>query len=1551
MAPQDSFIDEDDDSCPLCVEEFDLSDKNFRPCPCGYQVCQFCFNNIKNNMNGLCPACRRPYDEKTIEWKVVTPEEIAQFKANIQKNAKKKAEQRQKEAQKREVESLNRKHLSGLRVVQKNLVYVVGLSPAIRDDEILQTLRGDKYFGQYGKIIKIVVSKSKQGDPTQSSQGLGVYVTFARKDDAARCIAAVNGSQNGDRILRAQLGTTKYCSAYLRNETCTNKQCMFLHEPGDNDDSYSRQDLSSINSVNTQRPLPAMASSSRQAATVAAPLQQVQPVTAAAQSMNRESSKDGSDSGDGSALPSSASWANRGIQQRSRRGSHATSGAASSPAVSHAMPATVEVAEESAVLDQEPESEIQDPASSSDVAASNESPRPQRNLILVDLLKSINSPSLSFPLRNTTEDSPLSSTFPPLFDDHGGEKRRARKHQEEEARLHIDQESQNELRSVAEPAEEEEPESGSLQLGGEPEDRDGGREVPQGFQRRPSAQLPIQRTNNGPVGPGVGNFPRNLNNLTSINGRTLTPQQQQQLLLLNSSQPQSSFMDQFTPGLGSQLSQSSGLFQQQGHNRQSSRYSFANEGASGSSIKPSANPKLMAQQASMMPSTSHAQTGNQFYGSSIQGPPPGLKSTGTPPIGGGMFGQNHAFGGSMGGGPGFGGIAKDSNSEMLRDMLRSRGTAGGGQSHDTGKREFMFPSFLQQYPSASSTPAPASGLLASLYGPQTGAFHDFGQKQKKKGKKHRHANTSSSGGGGLVDLADPSILQARMQHQQQSNAGVGQGLFGSQAQDDQGLPSLDEATLSVDALVADSTTDDFGPHILASYDAVGSRSSTPSVPPGFDTPHAHPPPPTQQEALGKLASKIVPTSAPFTPSRTSSFIPRTATPLSNVSLPEGAPSENTALAISASASQAKQDVKALATDTGLSKTIVSQSTQALQSEDFPALDSAGAKLKAPATPTSSKSQPVKPATTVTSKNTTTTTLPGNMSAPPSGPKGDKRPMPGILNISVPTKTVAKATIAPDTPTKTSVSSSAFPPLPPSTPSATSVQSTLSRNVPKTLRLVPVKPEAAAGGSGTPSSVTSTFPPGLLPSRQPSLASVSRQERPGTPTSEAVSDNASITTASLSRANSPPPNKIGSAPVRMTTKSKQKKQRREAQKEKEKEFDAAVAATKVEPEVEIAPIMGRKKKQKKERSIHSAAGGSTPVASRPASPSPPIPEKHKQTIEPEVELNKPAAKAKGKGKESGKAKAKTETEPQPAQPEKEEVAAPKPPSLPMPAAVYEQLNIDSELPDPSQLAFFKNLSTPTRTPNPNFETEMPSMMHKLTITSEDRESLLAGLPVRKNKGLWYRIMLTPNGDYVRYLSPEEEERYLQLQEKVSQQTSPTAFVSTKHHANNGFTLIGGRAVPNGPPSYFPPPKGSTAPLDPVSKLQRDEALSYINQYVLPSLSTNSQLEKALNANALDAEMFRSTDHLNFSWGNDPHASDNSSGLPPQEGILAATGLEGMASNFAGDDGGRPLGNVSLLSLSDAESAMQTARKESDSVEKKLLAVMKRNRRLVLGSSGI
>ena len=133
-----------------------------------------------------------------------------------------------------------------------------------------------------------------------------------------------------------------------------------------------------------------------------------------------------------------------------------------------------------------------------------------------------------------------------------------------------------------------------------------------------------------------------------------------------------------------------------------------------------------------------------------------------------MFGQGHGFASAMGGSAGFGSANKTSNDDMMRDLLRNRNGSVTGQGPDLGKRE---------YNNFSLTPdAPASTMLNSR--PDT--FAGFGfqdQKQRKKGKKHRHANTSSSGGGGLVDLGDPSILQARMHH-----GGVGQGQYGSQGQ-------------------------------------------------------------------------------------------------------------------------------------------------------------------------------------------------------------------------------------------------------------------------------------------------------------------------------------------------------------------------------------------------------------------------------------------------------------------------------------------------------------------------------------------------------------------------------------------------------------------------------------------------------------------------------------------------------------------------------------------------------------------------------------------------
>ncbi|KAJ3017043.1 transcriptional repressor general negative regulator of transcription subunit 4 [Thoreauomyces humboldtii] len=225
--------DEEDLDCPLCMEEIDITDRYFKPCPCGYQVCRFCWNHIKENLNSLCPACRRPYSEDTVEFTPVPPEEIARIKAL----------KKRKERERKEQDQVSRRNLANARVVQKNLVYVLGLPPKFATEEVLRT---PEYFGQYGNILRVVVNRRAHGHTPVLAQvpNTGVYITFTKKEDAARSIEAVDGSVYDGKIIRATYGTTKYCSYFLKNQTCQNPACQFLHEPGEEPDSFARDELS-----------------------------------------------------------------------------------------------------------------------------------------------------------------------------------------------------------------------------------------------------------------------------------------------------------------------------------------------------------------------------------------------------------------------------------------------------------------------------------------------------------------------------------------------------------------------------------------------------------------------------------------------------------------------------------------------------------------------------------------------------------------------------------------------------------------------------------------------------------------------------------------------------------------------------------------------------------------------------------------------------------------------------------------------------------------------------------------------------------------------------------------------------------------------------------------------------------------------------------------------------------------------------------------------------------------------------------------------------------
>ncbi|XP_015750886.1 PREDICTED: CCR4-NOT transcription complex subunit 4-like [Acropora digitifera] len=44
-------------------------------------------------------------------------------------------------------------------------------------------------------------------------------------------------------MLKASLGTTKYCSYFLRNIPCPKTDCMYLHELGDGAGSFTKEEM------------------------------------------------------------------------------------------------------------------------------------------------------------------------------------------------------------------------------------------------------------------------------------------------------------------------------------------------------------------------------------------------------------------------------------------------------------------------------------------------------------------------------------------------------------------------------------------------------------------------------------------------------------------------------------------------------------------------------------------------------------------------------------------------------------------------------------------------------------------------------------------------------------------------------------------------------------------------------------------------------------------------------------------------------------------------------------------------------------------------------------------------------------------------------------------------------------------------------------------------------------------------------------------------------------------------------------------------------------
>lgn len=138
----------------------------------------------------------------------------------------------------------NYQNLFKLRILQKNLIYVIGLAPQIADESILGS---KEYFGQYGHIVKLMVNKNNAFNQNGvQGHSYSAYVTYSSEVEAIAAIQ-VQSMLNASTLITStftiesskhhmarpsilQNRYFRYCQYFLKNIQCNNKQCLYVHE-------------------------------------------------------------------------------------------------------------------------------------------------------------------------------------------------------------------------------------------------------------------------------------------------------------------------------------------------------------------------------------------------------------------------------------------------------------------------------------------------------------------------------------------------------------------------------------------------------------------------------------------------------------------------------------------------------------------------------------------------------------------------------------------------------------------------------------------------------------------------------------------------------------------------------------------------------------------------------------------------------------------------------------------------------------------------------------------------------------------------------------------------------------------------------------------------------------------------------------------------------------------------------------------------------------------------------------------------------------------------
>lgn len=211
--------------CSICKSNIELKDPKISCNFCGSTFCIKCLRYNEDQQVILCPICGHDIN--------LSQEQL--LRSNPRSSI------------------VNYSHLVDVRVIQRDLVYIVGIPVQYSNEDILLKY---EFFGQYGPIKKVVVNSTRIHSFPNQKHSVSAYITFRNTDDALEYIYSLENFSIDGNKLKASFGTTKYCSAFLRGQKCTNPDCMYLHRSGEQSDSFRKDEITGSSSrfVDITRP-------------------------------------------------------------------------------------------------------------------------------------------------------------------------------------------------------------------------------------------------------------------------------------------------------------------------------------------------------------------------------------------------------------------------------------------------------------------------------------------------------------------------------------------------------------------------------------------------------------------------------------------------------------------------------------------------------------------------------------------------------------------------------------------------------------------------------------------------------------------------------------------------------------------------------------------------------------------------------------------------------------------------------------------------------------------------------------------------------------------------------------------------------------------------------------------------------------------------------------------------------------------------------------------------------------------------------------------------